>query len=169
MIDKRIERKIVMLEKYLGFDIRREIITFDSNEPHDENFSYSLALKFYNDNKSLMKGILMATEIAKDLNTYDDELEFRGLVFSLLGDMFYLYGDFKRSLGCFIQSLSLSKKDYTTWVGFMFAIRANEDIELFEEMIFNLGKVYDAWNDDTLKSLNKEDLEHYLKSLSIDD
>lgn len=165
MIDVKIEKKIVMLEKYLGFELRREIITFGSNEPHNESFSYGLALKFYNENKALMKAIMMATEIVKDLDGNDDEHLFRGLMFCLLGDMYYLYGDFNRSLGCFIQSLKLSKNDYTTWVGFMFAIRATDNIELFEKMIFNLGRIYDAWNDGELKSLERNDIEDFLEGI----
>ena len=54
---------ILTLEKFIGFPIIRESISYESGISHDENFLDGLCLEFYNDQKSLNYIINLTTKI----------------------------------------------------------------------------------------------------------
>ena len=55
-----------------------------------------------------------------------------------------------------MKALSYNKNDLTGWVEFIFALRANGNCEVFEDIIFNLEKIDNMWKQDSDKKLNKE-------------
>lgn len=152
-----IEKKIWDLEEFIGFSIERKEITLDSNSPHDEFFSYSVCLKFYNDPINLKKAIILNEDILILLSKNDfKDKRLTALLFSLLGDMYYILGDFTRSLGAFMKSLTYNRVDMTSWVGLMFSLRALDKIDIFEKIMFNLEFFINSWNKSDEKEFNQD-------------
>ncbi len=155
-----IQSDIKELEGYVGFPIKRREITFESNEPHDEIFSYGLCQEFYGRDEELKIAIKKVIEIIIKLtnqsNKNDSWKKEISLFFSLLGDMYYLSSDFTRSINCFMKSLSYNKTDITNWVGLMFSFRASGKIDIFEELIFNFEDIYSAWKKDTCGEMDQK-------------
>lgn len=132
------------LQHQIGFYPSREIKTLEAGEPHDETFSYQLARDFYNNEKALEKPISLTKKIIYETQ-YKLDFDKLTIFYSLLGDMYYIYGDFSKSLGCYMNALSYNRKDLASWVGLMFSLRALGEFELFEKIIFNLEQVYNKW------------------------
>ena len=145
------------LENYLGFSTNRLEITLDSKWAQNEIFSYDLLQRFYNKDDELKIAIGKTTKILKKLvesdNTNNKQVS---NCFSLLGNMHYILGDFNRSIGCFMKSLSYDKNDLTSWVELMFALRSNGNFTVFEDLMFNIEKIYFLWKNDPARELTKE-------------
>ena len=150
--------EIKELESYLGFPIKRVEITLESRNPHDETFSYGLCQRFYNKNDELKIAINKTTSILLSLVKLSNEKNNKQIstYFSLLGNMYYILGDFNKSIGCFMKALSYNKNDLTNWIELIFTLRVGGNFEVFEDLIFNLKKIYNAWKIDSEKRLNKE-------------
>ncbi|MBI2134845.1 hypothetical protein HYU09_02565 [Candidatus Woesearchaeota archaeon] len=151
----QIESQINELENYLGFSTNRLEINLESK--WNEIFSYDLLQRFYNKDDELKtainKAINILTMLIKSNNGNNKQISDH---FSLLGNMYYIMGDFNKSIGCFMKSLSYNKNDLTGWVELMFSIRAYGDFRIFEDIIFNLEKAYRLWKNDTGHELTKE-------------
>lgn len=152
------------LEKYLGFPITRVQINPDSKNPYDETISYGLCQRFYNKEDELQRAVIKTTNILMQLINKENDKKLIALYFSLLGNMYYILGDFKKSIGCFLKTLSYNKEDMTGWIELMFAIRANGDFGVFEDIIFNLEKIYIKWCNDKSEVLTKEKIFEIIKN-----
>ncbi|MFW9873756.1 MAG: tetratricopeptide repeat protein [Candidatus Thorarchaeota archaeon] len=157
-----IRSEIKEFESYLGFPIEKKDILLESNEPHDETFSYTLCQRFYGKNDDLKKAIKIADRILKKLlweykkdnsQVYLKDIE---TFYSLIGNMYYLLGDFKYAIGYFMKSLSYNKNDISNWVGLLFSLRSLGDFKLFEEGIFNFEKLCLAWRNDPEKEMTQK-------------
>lgn len=147
------------LERYTGFPIKRVNVTLESRRPHDESFSYNLCQRFYGRDDELRIVIRKAKRILSTLLVIDKEGNYKkltGALFSLIGNMYYILGEFRASTGYFMKALSYGKNDITNWVEFMFSLRANGNIDVFEDLIFNLQGVYEAWRDDKETEMTQE-------------
>lgn len=157
---KNIQSDIKELEDYIGFPIKRKEITLESNESYDETLSYNLCQRFYGKDKELTVAIKKTEEILIEIietNKKDNKQKKEiALFFSLLGDMYYLASDFNKSINCFMKALSYNKIDITNWVGLMFSLRANGNIKIFEESIFNFEYIYNAWRRDPSNKMDQE-------------
>ena len=157
------------LESYLGFPIGKKDILLESNEPHDEAFSYNLCQRFYGKNDDLKKAIEIANKILKKLlqeykkdnsQVYLKDIE---RFYSLIGNMYYLLGDFKYAVGYFMKSLSYNKNDISNWVGLLFSLRSIGDFKLFEDGIFNFENLCRAWRDDPGKEMTQKKVIELIK------
>lgn len=147
------------LERYIGFPIKRVNVTLESRGPHDELFSYNLCQRFYGRDNKLRVAIKRTKLILSILLAMDKEGKYKSLTgafFSLIGNMCYVLGEFRASTGYFMKALSYSKNDITNWVEFMFSLRANGNIDVFEDLIFNLQGVYEGWRDDKETEMTQE-------------
>jgi|TARA_Y100000310_G_C20531988_1_gene738944 tetratricopeptide (TPR) repeat protein len=159
---------IEMLEKYLGFPIKKKEITLKSNEPYNEVLSYGLCQRFYNKDDELKLAIKKTTTILmKILNNKDTDEKYISIFFSLLGNMYYVLGDYKQSIGCFMKSLSYNKNDTTDWIELIFALRAYGEFEIFEDIIFNFEKIYNEWKNNPSKELTKEKVYELINKIKI--
>jgi len=152
-----IQDEINEIEKFLGFPIKRSEITIESEEPHDEKFSYGLCQRFYRKEDELKIAIDKTTKILSNLikSSNKEKNEQISIFFSLLGNMHYILNDFNRAAGCFMKSLSYNKNDLTSWVEFIFSLRSMGNFEVFEDMIFNLEKIHHTWEADPDSNLTK--------------
>lgn len=147
------------LEEYICFPIRRDKTALDSGKPHDESFSYGLCQRFYEDKKGLDIAIKMNEKIIFVLLKEKIHLnQSLSLLFSLLGDMYYLKGDFTRSMNCFMKALSYDKVEIANWVGLVFSLRSNGKIDLFEDIMFNFRPIYNLWENSASSVLDQEKL-----------
>lgn len=158
--------KINALEELIGFYPDRVIIRVNSKKPHDETFSYKLAQKFYNNPEGLKRPIILTKQIIYDLQN-SPKLNFYSMTifYSILGDMYYIYGDFNRSMACFMRALSYNREDLASWVGLMFSLRSLEDYDSFEKIMFNLQTVHDRWLQNDSAVLTKDILSEMLSDL----
>jgi len=124
-----------MIEKEIGFPIRRKTIEPGSKDSYDETFSYLLCQKYYNHPEQLKKAITLATKSLKETKN--------PLMYSLIGNMYYIAKDYKMSAGCFMKSLSYSRNDVTPLIELLFALRAIGEFEIFEKGILNLDRLYE--------------------------
>lgn len=162
-MQKTIQLKIEELEDYIGFPITRKEISFESNGTHDETFSYGLCQRFYGKNKELQIAIKKTENILIGLIKFGYNKKKIALFFSLLGDMYYIASDFNRSINCFMKALSYNKDDMTNWVGLMFSFRADGNIEIFEDIIFNFEDIYNSWKKDTSSEMNQEKIYNLIR------
>lgn len=125
----------------IGLPLDRIEVSIDSDTPHDETFSYELALKFYGMEKQLSYAIKKANQHLKESLKIKDKKRISNM-FSIIGNLYYIKGDYKTSAGYFMQSIDHNKKDLTNWVELLFAIRAMGNFELFEKAVFNLRQLY---------------------------
>ncbi len=153
-----IDTQLADLEEMFGFPIKRREITLESKEPYDENVTYSLCHRFYNEPSKLPVAIQKATMVLTNVKDSHD-LNQKAILFCVLGDLYYLQGDFSKSLGCYMKALSNQKKDVTPWAGFLFSIRALGHFDLFEDIIFHFEEFYKAWEMDTSWDFSKEKIE----------
>ncbi len=144
------------LENYLGFSTNRLEITLDSKWAQNEIFSYDLLQRFYSKDDELKIAIKKTAKVLAMLIESNINNKQISNCFSLLGNMHYILGDFNRSIGCFMKSLSYNKSDLTSWVELMFALRSNGNFTVFEDLIFNIEKIYFLWKNDPAKELTKE-------------
>ena len=100
-------QEIKDLESSTGFPVRRNILKPERKESYDESFSYGLCQRFYNKEEELDAAIKKTTSIILGLlNEKSPDFRQTALFLSLLGNMYYLKGDFKKAIGCFMKSLS---------------------------------------------------------------
>ncbi|MBL7056091.1 hypothetical protein ISS07_04220 [Candidatus Woesearchaeota archaeon] len=151
-----IKTKIEDLESFIGFPVRRVLVTPAAKNPHDETLSYNLALRFYKKREEIEEAIIKVEAILVGLMNSGAESEDISVYFSLLGNMHYILGDFDKSVNCFMKSLSYNKEDLTSWVELIFSLRALGEFEIFEKIIFNLEKFYDLWIQENSYELNKD-------------
>jgi len=150
-------QEIKDLESSTGFPVRRNILKPERKESYDESFSYGLCQRFYNKEEELDAAIKKTTSIILGLlNEKSPDFRQTALFLSLLGNMYYLKGDFKKAIGCFMKSLSWNKEDMAPWIELMFALRASGSFREFESIIFSIEKIYDLWKSDPAKELSKE-------------
>lgn len=153
----QIASEINELENFLGFSTNRLEINLQSRWAQNEIFSYDLLQRFYNKDDELKMAIKKTTNVLAILiesnNSNNKQIS---NYFSLLGNMYYILGDFNKSIGCFIKSLSYNKNDLTSWVELMFSLRSNGNFKVFEDLMFNIGKIYLLWKNDPAKELTKE-------------
>ncbi len=141
------------LENLIGFSVRRKAVPLELNEPHDESFSYGLCQRFYGRAGELEKAISEANGLLMMLlreNRLDPSKAAHneiGLLYALVGNMYYLLGDYRMSAGYFLRCLSYNKNDITPWIELLFSLRAIGRFELFEKGIFNLEKIYNSWKE----------------------
>jgi tetratricopeptide (TPR) repeat protein len=128
----------------IGFRAHRRIIALEDNEPHDETFSYSLALRYYGREIEMDEAIALAKEILRIMPGQCSNEDISQMC-SLIGNMLYIRGDFRLSAGYFIRALSYSKRDITPWIELLFSLRAIGEAELFEKGIFGLEELYNKW------------------------
>jgi tetratricopeptide (TPR) repeat protein len=150
------------LENEIGFEIERPIISFEDKLPHDETFSYNLALRFYGEEKKLKNAIILANKILKTILAENKDARKIHLFYSLIGDMYYVLGNFRLSAGYFMKSLSYNKEDLTSWIGLLFSLRALGNFELFEKGIFDFKRIYYDWKKSGRKEMTQEYLETVL-------
>lgn len=153
----QIASEINELENFLGFSTNRLEINLQSRWAQNEIFSYDLLQRFYSKDDELKTAIKKTTNVltilVKSNNSNNKQIS---NYFSLLGNMYYILGDFSKSIGCFIKSLSYNKNDLTNWVELMFSLRSNGNFKVFEDLMFNTGKIYLLWKNDPAKELTKE-------------
>jgi tetratricopeptide (TPR) repeat protein len=166
-----VEKNIMELENYIGFPIKRNETKLESNKPHDETFSYGLCQRFYNKDKELKIAIKNLTNIIIKLENQSKKNKNckreTALLFSLLGDMYYLASDFSKSINCFMKALNFNKEDITNWVGLMFSLRAYGEIDIFENLIFNFEDIYYTWKKDTGSEMNQEKIYELMRKIKI--
>ena len=143
------------MENKIGFPLRRVEITDKTLKSYDETFSFKLCQKFYGKREELRPLTEKITSLLLKLIKNGDN-KLIAYCFSLLGNMYYILGDFKKSIGCFLKSLSYNKNDLTNWIELIFALRAEGKFEIFEDIIFNLEKIYISWKNDLDSKLTKE-------------
>ena len=155
-MDDEIILKIRKLEQYIGFPLRKKDVTIESKEPHDETFSYGLCQRFYGKEDELKKSIKLGNEILFNLLKNKKDAKQIEMLYSLIGNMYYLSGDFNYAAGYFMKCLSYNKEDISHWVGLLFCLRALGEFELFEKGMFNFEKLNLAWKNDKEKELSQE-------------
>jgi len=155
-MDDEIILKIRKLEQYIGFPLRKKDVTIESKEPHDETFSYGLCQRFYGKEDELKKSIKLGNEILFNLLKNKKDAKQIEMLYSLIGNMYYLSGDFNYAAGYFMKCLSYNKEDISHWVGLLFCLRALGEFELFEKGMFNFEKLNLAWKNDKEKELGQE-------------
>ncbi|HLD86954.1 MAG TPA: hypothetical protein VJB12_02730 [Candidatus Nanoarchaeia archaeon] len=162
-----LSEEIRELEAYIGFSVRRGILTLESKEPYDESFSYGLCQRFYNKDVELDVAIGRTTSILLRMvgESGVDSVQ-KARFFSLLGNMHYLKGDFRSAIGCFMKSLSFGKDDMTPWIELMFALRANGNFGEFEAIAFNLEGIHALWRSDPATNLTRENVLGLVDTLS---
>lgn len=168
----QIMQQIRRLENLIGFPIRRKEVLLELNEPHDETFSYGLCQRFYGKDRELEKAIsesngllmLMLREQKLDPSRADrKEIE---RLYALVGNMYYLLGDYRMSAGYFLKSLSYNKNDITPWIELLFSLRAIGEFELFEKGIFNLEKIYNSWKENPETELTQALFNKIIKNVA---
>jgi tetratricopeptide (TPR) repeat protein len=157
-----INNHIKKLEREIGFEIKRPIITLKNKQPHDETFSYNLAINFYEKEEHLKSVIIAANKILEQLLLDKEDIKKILLFYSLIGDMYYVLGKFKISAGYFMKTLSSNKEDLTSWIGLLFSLRALGKFELFERGIFDFDKIYYEWKNSSEKEMTQEYAEKVL-------
>ena len=150
------QNKIKMLERYLGFPVHREDLIPESKNRYDESFSYWLCQRFYGKEEQMRIAIGKTTEILTELIRNKSNNKLIAIYFSLLGNLYYLRGDFTKSINCFMKSSSYNKNDLGAWLELAFALRAYGDFTAFEGIIFNLEGIYGEWKNDADAKLSKE-------------
>jgi len=128
------------LERLIGFSIERAIIPLELNEAHDETFSYRLCQRFYNKDEELKQAILLGKQALGELRNAGSRKV--GLMYSLIGNMYYILGDFNTSAGYSLRSLSYQQSDITPLIELLFSLRAIGEFELFDDAMFNFSQVY---------------------------
>lgn len=167
-MDEKIIKEIKSLEKYLGFEIRKKSISLKSEQPYNEAFSYSLCQKFYRKEKELKKCIEHSKKILhkllskKNRSLYKEKIEH---FYSLIGNMYYLLGDFNNSAGFFMKCLSFNKDDLSHWIELLFSLRALGEIDLFEKGIFNFKELCIAWKNDSDQQLTQRKVVQLINNL----
>ena len=160
-----IQSEIKELEDYIGFPVKRKEITFEAKESHDETLSYGLCQRFYGKDKELKIAIKKTENILINLIKFGYNKKKIALFFSLLGDMYYIEGDFNRSINCFRKALSYNKVDITNWVGLIFSLRAIGEFKLFENGIFNFKELCTACKHNISDEFTKEEFTELLKKI----
>ena len=155
-MDDEIILKIRKLEQYIGFPLRKKDVTIESKEPHDETFSYGLCQRFYGKEDELKKSIKLGNEILFNLLKNKKDAKQIEMLYSLIGNMYYLSGDFNYAAGYFMKCLSYNKEDISHWVGLLFCLKALGEFELFEKGMFNFEKLNLAWKNDKEKELTQK-------------
>jgi len=155
-MDDEMVLKIRKLERYAGFPLRKKDVTIESKESHDETFSYGLCQRFYGKENELKKGIKMGNDILRELSKDKKNTKQIEMLYSLVGNMYYLSGRFNYAAGYFMKCLSYNKEDISHWIGLLFCLRAMEEFELFEKGMFNFEKLNLAWKNDKEKELSQE-------------
>jgi tetratricopeptide (TPR) repeat protein len=152
---------IAVLEKYIGFPIKRPEVTLESGRPYDESFAYRLCQQFYGNPDALTQAIRTTTKV---LLTREVDRKQRELLFAVLGNMYYLQGDFDRSIGCFLKSLTLNKIDLTNLIELAFALRASGRTALFEDIMFNLEVIGMLLRQES-KEINKDKIVEIIEKI----
>jgi len=155
-MDDEIISKIKRLEDYVGFPLRKKDVTIESKESHDETFSYGLCQRFYGQENELKNAINQCNKILFNLLKDKKDAKQIEMLYSLIGNMYYLSGDFNYAAGYFMKCLSYNKEDISHWVGLLFCLRALGEFELFEKGMFNFEKLNLAWKSDKENELSQE-------------
>jgi len=155
-MDDEMISKIKRLEKYVGFPLRKKDVTIESEESHDETVSYGLCQRFYGKEEELKKGIKLGNKILSNLLKNKKDAKQIEMFYSLIGNMYYLSGDFNYAAGYFMKCLSYNKEDISHWVGLLFCLKALGEFELFEKGMFNFEKLNLAWKNDKEKELTQK-------------
>jgi tetratricopeptide (TPR) repeat protein len=156
VMENIIQDRINEFEMFIGFPVKRKETLAESNNSHDESFSYNLCQRFYGQDAELELAIARATSLLILLTKESGFSREKELLFSLLGNLYYLQGDFERSIGCFLKALSSNKKDLTNLIELAFALRASGRISIFEDIIFNLERMHFTLRDYSQGELNKD-------------
>ena len=173
-----IQTEIKKLEEFIGFPIKKREVTLESNESHDETFSYGLCQRFYSKEGELKKAINDGNEILSELLkcqkskisehaqeplvndgrflTNKKDLKQIEIFYSLIGNMHYLLSDFKYATGYFMKCLSYNKNDISHWVELLFCLRAMGEFELFERGMFEFEKVVKSWQSSSEREMDQE-------------
>jgi len=153
-----IQNEINTIDKFLGFSTNKLEIDPNSKWNQNDLFSYGVCQRFYKKHDELKTAINITTKILLNLINLSDEKHNKQLsdLFSLLGNMHYVAGDYEKSIGCFMKALSYNKNDLTSWIEFMFSLRSNGNFDIFEDLMFNIEEIYNAWKFDSESQLSKE-------------
>ena len=136
------------LEAHIGFAAKRKKIPMSAAHPHDETFSYGLCQRYYGKDEELAEAITLAKEaIRADQKSWQ--------LYSLIGNLYYIKGDFAMAAGCFMKALSYCRDDITGWVELLFSLRAMGEFELFERGMFDLKRLYYKWQSKKEKELSQ--------------
>jgi tetratricopeptide (TPR) repeat protein len=148
-MDAGLGREILEYQDYLGFSLSRAHIPLEANQAHNECFSLGVCHRFYGREEELEEAIAKGNRILKRLisehkkeDRYETYLE---LFYAILGNMYYVKGDFRLATGYFMKVLDYAKDDITAWVELLFSLRAMGEFELFEEGIFAIERIYKGW------------------------
>jgi len=153
------------LEAFLGMEIMREPLEAGSKKSYNEIFAYALCNRFVGREEQITQAIQETKKCIVLLMGEDQNQQIQrktALLFSALGNLYYIAGDFHKSLGCFMKSLSNEKNDLIPWVELMFAYRAVGEFDTFEEIHFNLEKYYHAWQKHPSTAFNHSVLQEIL-------
>jgi tetratricopeptide (TPR) repeat protein len=167
-MEQKIIIKINELEKIIGFSLKFKNITLKSKESHDESFSYGLSMRFYNKNNELIKTIIKTKQLLYLVKKRkkSDKITIESL-YSLIGNMYYILGNYSISAGYFMKCITLNKKNITFWIELLFSLRAMGEFELFEKGIFNLEKMILDWDKSSKKKkLNKNNFLKLIKKIN---
>jgi tetratricopeptide (TPR) repeat protein len=148
------------LEDLLGISISRVELVQDSEETHDEKFA-NLCHRFAGKEGDIEETITLATRIlSRETKAARPTLSKReiSLLFSILGTLYYLQEHYEKSIGCFMKALSWYKEDMVPWIELMFAIRAHGEYGIFEDILFNIERMYAEWKRNSGKELTKQSL-----------
>ena len=149
-----IKNMVKEIEEFMGLTLEREEVEWESQKPHNELFSYHLCQRFWNRGNDLESAIKEAKRIL-GIALKGSDRKLSGRLFSLIGNMLYVKGDYKGSSGYFMKALEYNRLDITNWVEFMFSLRAMGEFGVFEDLMFNLEKVYNRWKNDDSETLNQ--------------
>ena len=117
-------RLIREFEEHIGQPIQRNPVPLEANESHDETFSYALCLRFYGKEKELENTIGEARKVLKQLLRTNNDKKKIEYMHTLIGDLYYIFGDFKQSAGFYMKNLFYNRNDITPWIGLLFSLRA---------------------------------------------
>ncbi|MBN2457564.1 hypothetical protein JXB31_00345 [Candidatus Woesearchaeota archaeon] len=173
------------LERYLGFEIRTRRTAIDSDACHDESISYSLCQRFYGRKDELEKALAYANNM---LDMIDGILEPEGLpeyarkdyenykstntillIYQLVGNMYYMQGDFQRSAEHIMRCLSYERNDIGLWVELLFSLRSAGEFVLFEDAMFNFRALVIQWQADPDKILTHQKVVELIDAVSGND
>ncbi len=161
-----IRENIKELEEYIGFPIKRKVVTLEDEEPYDETFSYGLSQKFYGNKQELKRLTVISNEIlvSANGNQNNEQIGKQKLsnLYSFAGNIYYLLGDYQTSLGYFAKSIITYPEDITPWFELIFNLRSLREFSLFETVQLNFGKVIYAYRGKNGHIDNFEDLHKFL-------
>ena len=146
-------------EKILGVPLHRTEITLESGEPYDEGASYALSQHFYGKDGELRDAIRNMTRfLAAFARQRQDSQKDAAVLYSLLGNLHYIAGNFNESANCAMRAASLNRSDITYWVELAFSLRALGEFDVFEGILFNFEGIVRLWQQSTAPDLTKEAL-----------